>query len=233
VRANTDDSYQRSEAFPIGCTRDALIYDPVKGFGSLETKCVFDYRVWMQDWGGGQRVPRHYDIQLQHQMMVGNGVEPHTWGVIGAWVCGEMHYFERAPIPQFWNDLADEANRFFRDVEAANEPEPFGEPVELPLLAELFDPVPGLGLFLGERDPANWKLAELARMYPEYCAQRRFYEKAVEHVRGRLIAAAKGHDEVQVPGQIVYTVSKNKRGHLSVRVKVPDQLPDEIMDPPT
>src|SRR3989442_9052297 len=59
VRPNAEDVYLRSEHFPIGCTRDAEIICPDRGPGTLETKCVFDYGVWMQTWNGGKALPKH------------------------------------------------------------------------------------------------------------------------------------------------------------------------------
>jgi hypothetical protein len=98
VRPNEADDYHR-RGF-LGCTRDATIICPDRGPGALETKCVFDYGVWMRDWHGGKFVPRNHEIQLQQQMLVGDGTGPaYEWGVVCAWVAGEQHYFERKPMP--------------------------------------------------------------------------------------------------------------------------------------
>jgi hypothetical protein len=232
VVPNHGETYERHPHLPLGCTRDARVYDPSRGWGSLETKCVFDYGVWMREWGGGDRVPRHYEIQLQQQMLIGGRENDgaHMWGVIAAWVCGEMHYFERAPIPDFAEALAEAAAQFFVDVQRGNEPEPFGEAVELSLLAELFDPEPGVGLQRGD----DWKLAEAVRMLPDFSKQKAFYEKAYDSTRALLIAKSReagvAYDEVRLPGGISYQVKANKLGHLRVKVSIPDVLPDEIME---
>jgi predicted phage-related endonuclease len=137
VRPNNEDAYMRRGL--LGCTRDATIICPDRGPGAVETKCVFDYRTWMADWNGGKQPPRHHEIQLQQQMLVGDeGGESYRWGLLVAWVAGELHYFERAPVKDLWAPLYQEAERFFADVQAKREPEPFGAPVELPLLAQLF-----------------------------------------------------------------------------------------------
>src|SRR6516165_2379934 len=130
VQPNDGDTYQRHEHYLIGCTRDAEIYDPVRGWGSLEMKCCFDYGVWAREWGSGDRIPRHYEIQLQHQMLVGDGKQAHTWGIIAVWVCGDMVYFERKPMPEFMRELGTAVGEFWISIEKNQEPDPFGSPVE-------------------------------------------------------------------------------------------------------
>jgi hypothetical protein len=88
VRSNAEDVYHRRGL--LGCTRDAEIICPDRGRGALETKCVFDYGVWMRDWAGGKMVPRTHEIQLQQQMLVGDAEHgevgehgpQYDWGVI-------------------------------------------------------------------------------------------------------------------------------------------------------
>src|SRR5882724_10027041 len=110
VVPNADDTYHRRGL--LGCTRDATIICPDRGPGALETKCVFDYRTWMADWAGGKSPPRTHEIQVQQQMLVGdpsgdeaNNFGMYKWGVIAAWVAGEVHYFERKPIYDLWDRL--------------------------------------------------------------------------------------------------------------------------------
>ena len=119
-------------------TRDATIICPDRGPGALETKCCFDYGVWMRDWDGGKTVPRHHEIQLQTQMFVGNEAGSFEWGVICAWVGAEQFYFERRPIEELWLKLQSDADKFFLSVAAKEEPDPFGAPIEIPFLTALF-----------------------------------------------------------------------------------------------
>src|ERR1700683_333407 len=128
VIPNAQDAYVRREF--LGCTRDATIICPDRGRGALETKCVFDYRTWMTDWDGGNAPPKTHEIQLQQQMLVGEN-EPYTWGVIAAWVAGDVYYFEREPIFDLWVRLKDEARAFFQSVSDRAEPDPFGAPIEV------------------------------------------------------------------------------------------------------
>jgi YqaJ-like viral recombinase domain len=226
VTPNELDQYERRGH--LGCTRDARIYDPSRGWGSLEMKCVFDYGTFMRDWDGGKRVPRHYEIQLQQQMLVGEAGQAHQWGVIGAWVCGEMKYFERKPLFDFCVALENAAAEFLASVERNLEPQPFGEAIEAPVLTRIFDPVPDVGLRLEE----NWKLAETARMYVDFKEHERFYQRASASARVQLIAAAhnEGMDfgEVLLPGGINYTIKKASNG-LRLGVTLPDELPDELI----
>jgi hypothetical protein len=227
VHDNTADTYQRHSKLLIGCTRDALIYDPSRGWGSLEAKCCFDYGTWMREWGGGATIPRHYEIQLQHQMLVGDGFEPHTWGVLAVWVCGEMEYFERKPIDVFTAELTASVAQFFADIDfGAKGPEPFGTPVEYPLLAELFDPEPGATKF----EPENYKLAEVARLYKSFSANRRFFEKGALASRLQLLTATESkYETLHLAGDIVVHVKKTKGGRINIKVDVPAELPDEII----
>jgi predicted phage-related endonuclease len=229
IYPNGEDVYERHPNLLIGCTRDALIYDPARGYGSLETKAVFDYGVWMREWGGGQLIPRHYEIQLQHQMLVGGPTSApfnaHSWGVLAVWVCGEMMYFERAPIEQFQTELRRAVGDFFLDVARFKEPEPFGSAVEVPLLTQLFD---------GEKHVLecsdDYKLAEIARLYKDFSEQHRFYEKGYLAARLELLKVGAPHYELmRLAGGVEVKIKKTKNNQLRIRVKVPDELPDEII----
>src|SRR5262249_37280989 len=121
---NADDSYHRRGL--LGCTRDATIICPDRGRGAVEAKCCFDYRTWMTEWSGGRAPPRAHEIQVQQQMYVGDETGPYTWGLIVAWLAGELHYFERRQMPDLWGKLITESEAFFADVKAGREPEPFG-----------------------------------------------------------------------------------------------------------
>jgi len=73
-------------------------------------------------------------------MIVGDGGEPFQVGRDRGVVCGDMKYFERQPIGDLWVEINNEAVRFFADVDAGNTGDPFGVPVEKPLLDKLFRP---------------------------------------------------------------------------------------------
>jgi hypothetical protein len=195
VVPNADDTYHRRG--PLGCTRDATIICPDRGPGALETKCVFDYRTWMADWGGGASVPKHNEIQLQQQMLVGDetdgiGSDSYGWGVIAVWVAGDVHYFERRPIEKLWRELANEAERFFLEVRGRQEPDPFGAPIELPWLTELFPVVVGKEIDCSD-DAA---LTEAAIQYRGAKEQESAGARTAESLRAKLLAVARDAETV-------------------------------------
>lgn len=201
----------------VGCTRDAVVICPDRGPGALECKCVFDYGVWQREWDGGKTVPRHYEIQLQQQMMVGDGDDGdrYQWGVIAAWVCGEMHYFERKPIDDLWFAINDEVLKFFKDVYAKREGEPFGEPIEVPLLAHLFAPKPGMTIDLTQRDDARELVSE-AQLLTYYAAEARSHTKAAEKIKARLRAVMGDAEEGILPEGVRIRAKQQKRAGYTV-----------------
>jgi predicted phage-related endonuclease len=204
VRPNHAHTYQRRGR--LGCTRDAVMFCPRRGEGALETKCVFDYLTWMREWGGGRSVPPTHEIQLQQQMLVGGDDGPFRFGVLAAWVAGEMHYFERRPNVELWRQLELEADEFFAAVAARREPDPQGSAVEVPWLARLLPTVEGKRLDLS-RDPLAGAIAEKASQYRALAAQESGARRAKEVLRAELLAVAKDHDEIALPGGITVRVS--------------------------
>lgn len=220
VEPNADDDYVTRGIF--GCTRDADIFMPDRGFGALETKCVFDYGVWMRDWDGGKSVPRMHEIQLQQQMMVGRDGKPFEWGVIAAWVCGDMHYFERAPLPELWQEAEGRGGEFMESLKG-EPPSPFGTPVEVPLLAKLFQPEPESILDLTARDDAI-KIAEMVRMLDYHREEAAGNTRGAEDIRAKLIAMAGQNEKVILPHGINYKLRKGKKS-LTLTTYVPDDIP--------
>jgi hypothetical protein len=209
----------------LGCTRDAVILCPDRGPGALETKAIFDYRTWMTDWGGGAFVPRHHEIQLQTQMMVGlpdaydgrrlSSIQPPSfgWGIIAAWVAGEVHYFERKPLPDLWHQLENAASHFFASIACDEEPEPFGAPVEVPWLTQLFPCERGKTVDLSD----NPELAEVAIQYRDAKEQEAGGKAASEPLRAKLLAAAKDVETMLLFDGVNVTVRPHGKGK---RIKV-------------
>lgn len=221
VRPNADDNYVRGGV--LGCTRDAEIICPDRGPGALETKCVFDYRTWMTDWGGGDFAPKHYEIQLQQQMLVGDGTKPYEWGVLAAWVAGDVHYFERKPILKLWEELAAAATAFLADVRELREPDPFGVPIEVPWLNALFPTERGKSIDLSD----DAELAEVAVQYRDAKAQEAAGSRAAAPLRARLLAAAKDAEEIMLAEGIRFRVRPHGEGK---RVTVYDpRVPLDLM----
>jgi len=206
VNANFSNRYVRSEHGPLGYTSDATIWCPDRGPGTVEAKCVFDFGVWFREWDAGKRPPRHHEIQLQHQLTVGDGQQPFGWGVIAAWVCGTMFYFERKRDDQMSALLIDNAVSMFLDLNRGNEPDPFGVGIEAPILNELFKPVPEQVLDLrGDANAGKW--AELAVMWQQFKKDENFYAKAATDARDRLRSLIRNNETVLLPNQVTLKAS--------------------------
>jgi hypothetical protein len=214
VIPNANDTYHRRGL--LGCTRDATIICPDRGPGALETKCVFDYRTWMTDWDGGNAPPRQHEIQLQNQMLVGDESGSYKWGVIAAWVAGDVYYFERQPIPEFWKKLKSEAAAFFESVKEGREPDPFGVPIEVEWLTLLFPTERGKVIDLSGDESAN-QHAEAARAYVIAKEGENAGKRIAEPLRAKLLALAKDAETVWLPGAIKVSIGGNEK---SKRLKV-------------
>jgi YqaJ-like viral recombinase domain len=221
----------------LGCTRDATIICPVRGPGALETKCVFDYRTWMTDWGGGRAPPRHHEIQLQQQMLVGNpkpdednifGI--YDWGVIAAWVAGDVYYFERKPIRDLWEKLTTEAAAFFKSIEDREEPKPFGVPIEVEWLTKLLPLERGKVVDLSDEDPTAIAAAEMARLYVEAKENENAGKRVAEPLRAKLLALARDAEEVWLPGAIKVRIGGNEKSkRLSVFIPEVSRTDNPLM----
>jgi hypothetical protein len=214
----------------LGATRDATVICPDRGLGALETKCCFDYGVWMRDWDGGKTVPRHHEIQLQTQMFVGNGdgslAGSFEWGVICAWVGAEQFYFERRPVEELWLKLQSEADKFFASVAAKEEPDPFGAPIEIPWLTALFPTERGTTLDLSQ-DYEHIKTSDMVAMYAHHKAQESEGKKGSEPIRAQLLALARNYETVLLPQGVKVKIGGNEKSkRLSVYV------PDHPSAPP-
>lgn len=202
---------------PIGCTRDARVFDPVRGWGALECKVVFDYKVWMEKWSGGQSVPRHYEIQLAVQMEVGDGgdADPYEWGVIVAWVGAHQYYFERTRNAEFSVAIEKEAARFLDDVANRREPDPLGRAVELPLLAELYPTIEGKVLDLREQDGAEL-YTDRVRVAIKAKTDASANEGLYQDIRAELIGLMRDHDTLLLPDRTVVRLSNGKQRRLNM-----------------
>lgn len=230
VIPNLKDTYIRRGL--LGCTRDAEIICPDRGPGALETKAVFDYRQWMEKWDGGKAPPREYEIQLQVQMYVGDGVKPFEWGVIAAWCGGEMHYFERKPDLTLWAMLEAAAQEFFDDLANNRAPEPFGDPSEHELLAKVFLPSPDIIEDFRERTDAD-ALAQDAVMMKWHGEQRLGHDKAEKALKTKFQALMKDAGVGLFPHGIKVQTKRQSRAGYTVKPTsfnvtscyVPDDVP--------
>lgn len=215
----------------IGCTRDADISCPDRGWGALETKCVFDYAQWMRAWDGGNCVPVDYEMQLQAQMYTGGDDGPYKWGVIAAWVCGDMHYFERKPDLEFEDAMKSEATIFLEQVSGDQPPpDPMGDPLELPTIAATWgEVVPKKELDLSGFEDAL-PIAEAARMFDHARSQVSFWKKTQDHNKAKLLAASEDAAKLILPQGVYVDVSKGKQ--TRIKVSQYDTGPGDVPDAP-
>jgi hypothetical protein len=211
----------------LGCTRDATIIAPGIGPGALEIKCVFDYRVWMTKWNGGKTVPREVEIQLQQQMFVGAGSDINKtsvcyhWGLIAVWVCADLYYFERKPVPELWTDLERRAIGFFSDVKYKREPDPFGAAVELPLLNKVYPMQPGNVLDLSA-DSEHVKTSEKVSLYDHLKSEATGLKDNVEKYRVELLALAKDAEYVKLPCGVSFRVKRVGKAGRTIDAYIPE-----------
>jgi hypothetical protein len=218
----------------LGCTRDADIYDPQRGPGALETKCCFDYKILMQEWDGGKTPPRQHEIQLQQQMYVGNGERSFEWGTIALWCGGDMTYFHRKPMMDLWETFEEEAEKFFADVAAGREPEPFGSPIEVPLLKMLYDKPSGLAInaveVLGEVEAT--KIAQMVVDADYQRTVRLAADKEEDKCKAKLLALAKDADRIDLPQGIRVEIKRAPRAGYTVKpsnsVTVKSHIPQQM-----
>lgn len=215
VTPNEADVYVRAGL--LGATRDAEIHCPDRGPGALETKCVFNWRVWATEWENGARVPPHCEMQLQQQMLVGAGGASFEWGVVAAWHAGQQFYFERAPVLPLWESLHREADAFMRDVTERREPDPFGLTVEMPWLSELYPTEGGTVLDMTEHEDGE-ELRRRAAVYLKVKPDARNAEKVAEAMRAGFIARMKERETMLLPGGGYVRLGKGRR----LKVWLPD-----------
>lgn len=212
----------------LGSTKDAKIYDPQRGPGALETKACFDYKTWMTRWAGGSSPPRDIEIQLQTQMLVGDGDgTPYTWGVIGVWLAGDMRYYERPPHEELWAELRSRSAALIQDAEAGKEPDPFGAPIEIPLLNKLYPVLQRKTLDLSEEERGK-EFAEKAMMYRAAAERRLAEEKTEKELKADLVALMADYDLLRLPNNISVELKRipvkgrvqTVQAHVQNRVKV-------------
>ncbi len=206
---------------PLGATLDGIVHDPSRGPGAVETKVVFDYSVWMQRWDGGKKPPLDYEIQVQAQMLVGDGRESYDWGVMAVLVCGQMEYFHREPVPAVWADLKDEARTFLDEVEKSNEPDPLGDPMELNSLNALVRTADSRG-DLVMQDERGLELLETVKLFLWSKEQERQGKKGKEAFRAKILSIVRSPGKVLLPYDAVLEIKRSKSGAISFSLYEPN-----------
>lgn len=218
----------------LGASRDARVICPDRGPGALEIKYVSDYGVWMREWEGGKKPPRHVEIQLQTQMCVGEDGESWKWGTIGAFCGAEMFYFERKPINELWAAMEAEAAEMLRRVGASEEPDPTGAVVEVPLIQKIFAPTPENVLDM-RQDEAGIEWSRKVQLMKHHAAERLGNSKAEEKIKAELKGLMKDNGLLLLPFGVQVKAKAQKRASYTVGPSqftvldafVPENMPDD------
>lgn len=179
----------------VGATRDADIFDPSLGPGVVEAKNV-DYLRWRDTWDD-DTAPPHIELQVQAQMLVGQGAEPYRWGVIGALVGGnDLKLYRREPNEKLWKRIIEAAEEFFDDLAENREPDPLGSPVELPWIHRLYPDTDPLKVITWN-DPEGFEVLEA---YQDARRTRLEAEKVEKAMRVKIEGRAQDARILNVPG---------------------------------
>jgi predicted phage-related endonuclease len=134
LRPNSERCFRSDDETRISATPDGFIRSTEKsGTGVVDAKLVNVFRFW-DSWGREEpSVPLHIELQIQWQMEI-TGCD---WGAIVVYVMGgdETHVFYRDRDDEVIETLDDAAKEFWSSVDEMREPDPFGEPKEIPTLA--------------------------------------------------------------------------------------------------
>lgn len=208
----------------IGATRDATIWSPTDGPGALDSKCVFDYTVWMQKWEGGKRPPPMHEIQLQCQMYAGDSKAPYTWGILPVFVCGDLKLdYRRVPNMKLWELMERTVSDFFADVAAKREPDPFGKTVEIPLIKELYPLVKKkVRDYRIEKDA--FEVAEKVRMMDWHGREGSMHVTEEKNLKAEMRAILLDNEEVLFPHGIILRQKPHGQG-IRITAYIPDDLP--------
>ena len=161
----------------LGCTKDAIVYDPQAGYGAVEAKNV-DYFIFKEEWTD-HRAPEHIELQLQCQMWCGDGETPYEWGVIAVLIGGNnFKIYKRKLDTRLMERVEQVAKEFFASLKANDEPSATGIAKEIPFLTNLHAPkkkpsslyVKGELAELVKKNAMKWDKAKMDEKNAKYLA---------------------------------------------------------------
>lgn len=199
--------YHHPTVAGMGCTCDFDILDHQDGPGIVETKAVFEYADYKQDWSD-ERSPPAYELQVQQQLAcTGLG-----WCATVVWVA-QTATLMPALIRRRNDTVIAEIERrvtAFWDSIARNEPPPAsGTQDEFDAMKHLW-PYRAPRKEVVSEDPHMAEAAQLLRWAGE---QRGIANKEYESRRAQLLGCAKDAEVLRVPGYTVY-IKQDRRGAI-------------------
>lgn len=193
IRQNHNNEYIRRG--PLGATLDGETHQPSTGKMIVEAKNI-DYLRWRDTWTEDAASP-HVEIQVQVAMHVAGAAR----GVIAALVGGnDLKFYEREPNPETIAQIVAEAADFLHSVERKIEPDPLGDPIELPMLAVLYPEAVATERI---EDLEDEELALNVRMLAAAQEQRKFHEKTEQRLKAWLLAHSGNAGIVRCNGALV------------------------------
>lgn len=209
VQHNTEAAYLRHPTLPLGCTVDATVLCPTRGYGVVEAKAIDKYE-FIRSWTE-TAAPAYYEAQHQEEMMIPHPVHGMpAWGVIACFVYnegadGRLVLYERLPNEKAQARIALEAEAFMADVAADKAPPAFGLPVELGLMSELYPEADEAKVIEAED---NFEMAEHARMMDWARKQKSSFEKAEKEMKPKLLAFMQDAGFARLAGGVRVRVRK-------------------------
>jgi hypothetical protein len=198
---------------PIGCTRDATVYDPARGLGIVQAKAV-SYMSWKENWTEAM-APKWVELQAQTEMLATGA----SWGVIAAMIGqnDNLLLYERTPSEALVSRINGEAQAFLASLEAEDAPDALGSETEIPVLAALY-PATVERKVLTLTDTS---LGEDARLYRWAAAERAAMERVEKDKKAKLLAAAGDAETLILPGaEIRIKRSQTKPSIISLPAEI-------------
>jgi predicted phage-related endonuclease len=190
VEQNINDQYVQNGV--LGATIDGLMRMPDRGPVVVEAKAI-DWLRWKETWSETAAAV-HVEIQLQVQMLAAGT----DHGIIAALIGGnEIRWLERERNGDLVDRLREEAAAFFASLDANEEPDPLGSPLELPMLAELYPTADPLKVI---EDLDDDELAIAVRQFRWARDEETFARKLKEQMQAKILARAGGAGQLVVNG---------------------------------
>lgn len=224
--------YLTAPGFRIGCTVETLCFHPEWGRGVIEAKNV-DWLQWRDNWTE-TAAPPHIEMQLQIEMLVGNGEQPAAWGAIACLVGGnDLRLYRREFNADFIVEADLEVMQFFADVDADEAPPVAGAAVEVPFINELWP--------AEERaEPLMLNDEEWSRTLLEYDharTDRLNAQKVEDAAKAKLLGKCSGYADVRLPGGGGFKITRTpiaaavieRKAHTRTEIKIIDR--PKVADP--
>lgn len=204
--------HQHPTVAGMGCTLDFDIIDHEWGPGLCETKLVFDYMDYQQNWTR-DRAPVNYELQVQHQF----ACTGYSWGVIACLVMQTgtiMPAIVRRPEPKVIGLIEGKVAAFWESIRENVPPPPTGTEDDLAVLRDLYPArAPRKVAESADADLnteaslLRWAQAEAAGM-----------KRQITSAKARLLAVAGDAEILRVPGFNVY-IKQSSKGAVTMKVQ--------------